>query len=124
VRSSRDFVDLLDLSLPTSPVVRGSVPLSHLVGTDPPALYGSRAGLRRAVLGLGYGASLVDTTDASEPYEWGWIATPGSADGIFFGPGIVVVADGYAGYSIFESCTPFADGFESGDTSEWSLLAP
>ena len=50
------------------------------------------------------------------------IDTPGSGNAAFAGPGLILVADGSAGYSIYSSCVPFADGFESGDLSEWVLV--
>jgi hypothetical protein len=67
---------------------------------------------------------LVDVADALQPTPIGTIETPGDARGAFAGPGLIVVADGPAGISVYESCVPFADGFESGDASAWSAAAP
>jgi hypothetical protein len=101
---------------------------SRGVSSEQVRLYGSRAGLPRRGRDANGNRddrpSLVDISDPAAPFEWAALDTPGTGDSIFFGPGIVIVADGAAGISIFESCAPFADGFESGDTSEWSLLAP
>lgn len=63
---------------------------------------------------------LLDVVDPRQPVELGVIETPGDARGAFAGPGLIVVADGAAGISVYESCVPFADGFESGDASAWS----
>ncbi|KAB2956851.1 MAG: hypothetical protein F9K16_14520 [Thermoanaerobaculia bacterium] len=67
---------------------------------------------------------LLDVADPLAPVERARIATPGDARGAFAGPGLIVVADGPAGISVYESCTPFADGFESGDASAWSAAEP
>jgi len=123
-----DGLDVYDLTAPGAPVLRGSIPSARFHGRRP-ALYGSRAGIPRFLppVGASYGenrVSLLDLADSAEPAEIALLDTPGSVEGVDLGPGVVVVADGAAGFSIFESCIPFADGFESGDTSEWSLLAP
>lgn len=123
-------LDLLDMATPSAPLLVGSIPLpaSHGGVQRALALYGSRAGI-----GTVYDyvndpsdlrARIVDLSVPSSPYEWAALDTPGTAAAILFGPGVIVVADGDAGYSVFESCAPFADSFESGDTSEWSLLVP
>ncbi|GMU66762.1 MAG: hypothetical protein AMXMBFR36_30360 [Acidobacteriota bacterium] len=130
VLTEDERLDVLDLADPATPVLRGSVPLreSRGVSTEQVRLYGSRAGLPRRGRDANGNRddrpSLVDISDPAAPFEWAALDTPGTGDSIFFGPGVVVVADGAAGISIFESCVPFADGFESGDTSEWSLLEP
>jgi hypothetical protein len=130
VLTEDDRLDVLDLADPATPVLRGSVSLreSRGVSSEQVRLYGSRAGLPRRGRDANGNRddrpSLVDISDPAAPFEWAALDTPGTGDSIFFGPGIVIVADGAAGISIFESCAPFADGFESGDTSEWSLLAP
>lgn len=123
-----DGLDVYDLTTPGSPVLRGSIPSARFHGRRL-ARYGSRAGIPRFLppAGAPYGenrASLLDLADSAEPVEIALLDTPGSVASVDLGPGLVVVADGYAGFSIFESCIPFADGFESGDTSEWSLLEP
>ena len=52
------------------------------------------------------------------------LPTMASANQVFAGPGLIGVADGDAGFAIYDSCAPFADGFESGDTSTWSVAEP
>jgi hypothetical protein len=65
-----------------------------------------------------------DVSDPVHPVQDLALDTPGDARGAFAGPGLIVVADGEAGISVYDSCVPFADGFESGDTSEWSAVQP
>ena len=67
---------------------------------------------------------LLDVSQPLAPVGVAALATPGDARGAFAGPGLVVVADGAAGISVYESCVPFADGFESGDASAWSVAEP
>jgi hypothetical protein len=67
---------------------------------------------------------LLDVANLLEPAQLAAIETPGDARGAFAGAGLIVVADGVAGISVYESCVPFADGFESGDTSSWSDVEP
>ena len=52
--------------------------------------------------------------------------TPGLAWGVAASGGYIHVADYDAGVEIFRVCPewPFADGFESGDTSAWSATVP
>ncbi len=66
---------------------------------------------------------LVDVRNPDAPVERLAYDLPGSADRVLLGPGIAVVADGEAGISVFETCVPFVDGFESGDLSTWSRVA-
>lgn len=128
--ADQEHFDVLGLSDPTSPTLLGTTPLPGTYGRRGHALdsYGSRAAVTTVLDEsnnvTNFGSRIIDFSRLSAPYEWGILDTPGSAEGAFFGPGIIVVADGAAGYSIYESCVPFSDGFESGDTSEWSLLAP
>jgi hypothetical protein len=130
VLAEADHLEVLDLSDPANPVSVGATPLpgSHSGMQRPLVLYASRAGVATEydyVLDQpDLRPRIVELSSPSEPYEWAILDTPGTAESISFGPGVVVVADGAAGYSVFESCIPFADGFETGDTSEWSLLAP
>jgi hypothetical protein len=50
---------------------------------------------------------------------------PGNAGDVTFAGGKVYVAEGNAGMEIFLACPGiFADGFESGDCSAWSLEVP
>ncbi len=46
------------------------------------------------------------------------------AEETFSGPGVLGLAQGMAGVEFYDSCSPFVDGFESGDTSAWSRLVP
>jgi hypothetical protein len=130
VLAEPDHLEVLDLREPTAPELIGSTPLPLSHSGIPRALeiYGGRAGVSTvADPFLGYEdirARIVDFTDPAAPHVWATLETPGYAHRIFFGPGVVAVADGPAGISVFDSCAPFADGFESGDASEWSLIAP
>ena len=65
-----------------------------------------------------------DVTSPSSPLEIAVLQTPGGGRVAAPGPGLVVVADGPAGISVYESCVPFADGFESGDAAAWSDTRP
>lgn len=125
-----DHLEVLDLRNPALPTIVGTTPLpgSHGGISRPLELYASRAGVGTEYNYVNNQPDLrpriVDLSSPSAPYEWAILDTPGTGESVSFGPGVVVVADGAAGFSIFESCIPFADGFESGDTSEWSPPTP
>jgi hypothetical protein len=120
--TTSESFELFDFTLPGAPVLLGSVPLppSSGGGIQKISRYGSRVTAPRD---LGY-VSVVDLSSPSAPFEWAAVESPGSAESAALGSGVLVVADGVAGYSVYESCSPFADGFESGDTSEWSPPTP
>lgn len=117
--------DVLDVSNPASPSLVASLTL-------PPAnwyqrrltLYGSRAIVapnRRFREEYDERFFLIDVSNPQSPTEIAGIETPGDARAAVSGPGVILVADGPAGYSVYSSCMPFADGFESGDASEWAI---
>ena len=92
------------------------------------SLYGSQALVAPAVVyyeeGLDDRVHLIDAIDPYRPRLAAALETPGDGRGAFAGPGVIVVAYGPAGISVYESCVPFADGFESGDASAWSASQP
>jgi hypothetical protein len=69
---------------------------------------------------------VIDVSTVSDPVEAGFFDTPGLAWGVAASGGYIHVADYDAGVEIFQVCPewPFADGFESGDTSAWSATVP
>ncbi len=72
------------------------------------------------------GLRVIDVSTVSDPVEAGFFDTPGLAWGVAASGGYIHVADYDAGVEIFQVCPewPFADGFESGDTSAWSATVP
>jgi hypothetical protein len=123
--ADEDRFDVLDVADPASPSRVASLPL-------PPAnwyqrrltLYGSRAIVapnRRFREEYDERFFVIDVSNPRSPTVTAGIETPGDARAAVSGPGVLFVADGPAGYSIYSSCMPFADGFEGGDVSEWSL---
>jgi len=115
-----------DVSDPSSPRLEGSLTLPSSSGDHRIALYGSRA-----TLGPNppytWGDRLVrvlDISDPAHPLLFAEIDTRGDPRNAFAGPGRIGIADGEAGFAIYDSCVPFADGFESGDASAWSVVTP
>ncbi len=122
-----DFTGLLrvyDVHDPAHPALRSGTSL----GGRPQAIgfYGSLAVVVVADPSATDGYEYLDTVhflDLSvpdHPVELATARVPGDAHEVAMGPGRVLVADGNGGMSVLESCAPFADGFESGDTSAWS----
>lgn len=70
------------------------------------------------------GLMVWDISDPADPFELATIDTPGVARAAAVGENLVAVADGLGGVEIWSSAPPlgriFDDGFETGDTSEWS----
>lgn len=113
---------ILDLSNPAAPVPLGS--FAGIERGNSVATYGTRAYFAAAdSRGNGW-LQVVDLSSPTDPVEVSTDETAGGAKGVFAGPGVAVVADGKAGITIFETCVPFADGFESGDGSAWSSSRP
>jgi len=67
---------------------------------------------------------VLDVSDPTHPNEIAALQTMAVANQVFAGPGLIGVADGEAGMAFYDSCVPFADGFESGDASAWSVAQP
>jgi hypothetical protein len=123
--TDEDRFDVLDLASPADPVRVASLPL--------PAgnwyqrrltLYGSRALVapyREAWDDFDARIYLLDVSDPLDPAIVAELEPPGHGRAAVAGPGLILIADGPAGYSIYSSCVPFADGFESGDASAWSF---
>lgn len=123
-----DALEVFDLSDPAAPSRLGGVPLpsSNAGSQRPISLYGSHLAVatRSASIGLpgvDLRPRIVDVSDPASPLVVAELATPGTAEVAALGPGVVVVADGFGGVSLFESCAPFADGFEAGDLAEWGF---
>jgi len=97
------------------PPARGKPHSSSSSGDHRIALYGSRA-----TLGPNspyeWGDRLVRMLDISDPAHpsSSRSSTRGRPAHAFAGPGRIGIADGEAGFAIYDSCVPFADGFESG----------
>jgi hypothetical protein len=72
------------------------------------------------------GLRVVDVSTPSAPVEVGSFDTPGSASGVAVSGPYVYLADLRAGLWVMSSCSGllFEDGFESGDLSAWSAVAP
>jgi len=112
-----------DVSDPTAPLPISFLPFEGAgYGI---AAYGSRVFVPRGAYGLEtHQVLVVDVSDPTLPRVVAELETPGTPEDVAAGPGLLVVADGPAGVSIFDTCQPFADGFESGDASAWSSIAP
>lgn len=117
--------DVLDVASPSNPIRVATLPLPVSASTEVDlTVYG---GIALVAPHSHSTASdervfLVDVSDPRTPAVIGEIDPAGTGDAAFAGPGLIVIADGTAGYSIYSSCVPFADGFESGDVSEWNLV--
>jgi hypothetical protein len=70
------------------------------------------------------GLRVIDVSTPSTPVEVGFADTPGRAYDVAVSGGYVYLADSDAGLAVFQGCTVFGDGFESGDTSAWSATVP
>lgn len=77
-----------------------------------------------------HGLMVRDITDPTDPFEIATSDTPGEALGVAASDTLIAVADGVGGVEIWSSALPpppaaiFADGFESGDTAEWTTAGP
>ena len=58
------------------------------------------------------------------PVEVGFAVPPDDASGVAVSGGYAYLTDRFAGLAVFQDCTLFFDGFESGDTSAWSATVP
>jgi hypothetical protein len=123
--TDEDRFDVLDVADPADPVRVASLSLptgnwfARRLTT-----YGSRALVapyREAWDEFDERTYLLDVADPLEPAVVAELRPPGHGRAAVAGPGLILIADGPAGYSIYSSCVPFADGFEGGDVSEWSL---
>lgn len=104
----------------------GSVQVAYSHESRRISLFGSRAFLspdHPVPAGPRY-FRVLDVSDPTHPNEIAALPTLAAANQVFAGPGLIGVADGEAGIAFYESCVPFADGFESGDTAAWSLTQP
>jgi hypothetical protein len=72
-----------------------------------------------------YSLRAIDVRTPSAPVEVGFVDTPGDAFGVAVSGGYGYIADAGAGLVTFRNCSLlFADRFESGDTSAWSVTVP
>ncbi|GMU66755.1 MAG: hypothetical protein AMXMBFR36_30290 [Acidobacteriota bacterium] len=122
--TDEDRFGVLDLAAPANPIPAAnlSLPGGHWF-LRKLTVYGGVALVAPHSYSTGSDDRLV-VVDVSNPPASAVIAEidpAGRGNAAFAGPGLIMVADGPAGYSIYSSCVPFADGFESGDASEWSL---
>ena len=111
---------VIDISTPTSPSE------VSLIDTPGQALNVAVAGNLAYVADDTGGLCVVDVSTPASPVEVGLRATLVEAKGVTVSGDSVYVADAHAGVEIFRECgaTVFCDGFETGDTSEWSRVAP
>jgi hypothetical protein len=71
----------------------------------------------------GGGLRVIDVSTPSAPEKVGYADTLGYVHGVAVA-GIYAYVGGYVGLAVFQGCTVFEDGFESGDTSAWSGTLP
>jgi hypothetical protein len=76
-----------------------------------------------------FGLRVVSIAEPTAPVEVGYYDTPGSAYAVAVSGQnheLVFVAEGDAGLDVLTSCQAplLHNGFESGDTSAWSFVAP
>ena len=125
---------VIDVSTPSNPVEVGFVETSEcFVGTSEFASEVAVSGEYAYVAcdapwwEIGHSAlslRVIDVSAPSAPVEVGLFETVG-AGGVTVSDGYVYFAAGDAGMYIFDECTLlFTDGFESGDTSAWSVTVP
>jgi hypothetical protein len=114
--AGREF-SVADFSQPEAPTLLGSLPYEY-PGYQRLALAGHRVFLAHREGGI----VVADVAVPTAPAVIGRVKTPGSAVGIAWNGGQIYVADSDAGISIFEDCSVFEDGFESGDLSAWSVV--
>ena len=106
---------VIDVSTPSAPVEVGFL--------DTPAfasgvtVVGGYAFVADSYSGL----RVVDVSTPSAPVEVGFLDTPDRALGVAVAGRHVYVAEEEAGLAIVVDCHVFVDGFESGDTSAWSM---
>ena len=72
------------------------------------------------------GLRVIDVSDPASPAEEGFADTASYAMGVAVAEGHVYLASLEAGIYVFLECGAgiFSDGFESGDTSAWSVTQP
>jgi hypothetical protein len=118
-------LDLVDLTDPAAPVVLGTHFFTASGPTDSMSVTSTWVVIHDA-----WGALLLfDITNPSRPFKVGSYDPPGFGSGVAITGDLVVSGNTDAGISILSasgisSCWFFSDGFESGDTSSWSLTEP
>ena len=111
---------VVDVSTPSTPVVVGFLDTLGLT-------LGVAVSDRYAYLANGErGLRVIDVSTPSTPVEVGLSYTPSQALGVAVAGGYVAVAVDLGALAVYEDCsgTLFTDGFESGNTSEWSATVP
>ncbi len=123
MRATNEQSQLFRAFSPGGPVLTGSF-ATPSAGAIDGAWHGSRLHLS-----LNGGATtrehqVWETVDPTQPTLV--LASPALdyARATFSGPGVLGLAQGMAGVEFFDSCSPFVDGFETGDLSAWSLSDP
>ncbi len=112
---------VVDVSSPSSPLVMGQW---GILPWD--ALGVAVSGSYAYVAFGGAGLVAVDVTDPHWPDIVGVGWSQGGPTDVALSGGLVYLADGDVGMEIFRECGLgiFSDGFESGDTSAWSVAVP
>jgi hypothetical protein len=111
-----DGLRVLDVSDPSSPILAGQCPdvSGGALEVSGGYAYISSGGVR-----------VVDVSTPFAPVEVGFNQVPGGCDrDITVVDGFVYHAICSSGFAVYDECSMFHDGFESGDTSAWSSTVP
>ena len=116
-----DGIRVIDVSTPTAPVEVGFVAMPCLV----PGEIAVARGLAWVACWEG-GVRVMDLKDPLSPVEVGSFVPPEMIRYVGLGSDYAVAAAYQSAFLVFEQCelSVFSDGFESGDTSEWSDTVP
>ncbi len=116
-----DGLRVIDVSTPTAPVEVGFVAMPSLV----PGEIAVARGLAWVACWEG-GLRVMDLKDPLSPVEVGSFVPPEMVNYVGLGGDYAVAAAYQSAFLVFEQCElpVFADGFESGNTSAWSLTVP
>jgi hypothetical protein len=111
---------VIDVSTPANPTEAGFVDTPDWAQSV--AVSGGFAYVADGITGL----RVIDVSDPASPAEEGFADTAGYAMGVAAAEGHVYLASQEAGIYVFLECGAgiFSDGFESGDTSAWSVTQP
>ncbi|KAB2958263.1 MAG: PQQ-binding-like beta-propeller repeat protein [Thermoanaerobaculia bacterium] len=126
VFSSSPHLDLVDLSDPSFPLTLDSRAFG---GSSSPGARLSMTSTRLAIRDPNEGLFLFDIVDPSRPFEVGRYDSPGYGSDVAMAGDLVVSGNGDAGISLLSAsgmsaCWLFSDGFETGDTSYWTVTEP
>lgn len=109
---------VIDVSTPSVPFPVGGI------GTPGNALdVAVSGGYAYVADGTHGGLTVIDIRTPSSPVEVGFYDLPQIAYGVAVSAGYAYVANEEGGIAVFQDCALlFADGFETGDSSTWSLV--